>query len=59
MISVVCPICGCEIQLDEYIHINDNQERTEYCDICENILTIENRKVVKPTVNEILGILGE
>ena len=59
MISIICPMCSCEIELDERIHINDNQERTEYCDICENILTIKNNRVVRPTVNEILGILGE
>ena len=59
MISIICPICGCEIELDERIHLCDDQERTEYCDICENILTIKNRRVVRPTVNELLGILGE
>ena len=59
MISIICPICFCEIELDEQIHINDDRERTEYCDICENILTIKNGRVVRPTVNELLGILGE
>ena len=59
MITVKCPICHCEIYIDDQVHILDNEERTDYCDICDNIITIQNRRVVKPTVNELLGILGE
>ena len=59
MITIMCPICGAILEINDIIHLNDNQERTEYCDVCENILTIANRRVVKPTVNELLGILGE
>lgn len=59
MITIICPICGIEIEIDENTHLIDNVERSEYCDICENILAIKNRRVVRPTVNELLGILGE
>ena len=59
MTIIKCPICHCEIELDDRIHVADDVVRTEYCDICDSILEIKDRKVVRPTVNELLGILGE
>ena len=59
MINIKCPVCHCEIQINDRIHIMDEVIRTEYCDICDSILEIKNGKVVRPTVNELLGILGE
>lgn len=59
MIVVSCPVCMSQIILDESIHLMDDVERTEYCEDCTEILTIKNRRVIRPTINEVLGILGE
>lgn len=42
---IKCPFCGAQVALDNQIHILDDVERTDYCDVCEQIIVIVNRNV--------------